>query len=107
LCQERFLTHKSIVFDEDAEGRIVASGPHKTLIVGTGQREHRDLQSGGAHADMFSLSHSDLEYSGTAVFAKNRLWQVKTELWVSAVFATFSMTYDRRRFKFEYLGLFA
>jgi hypothetical protein len=50
---------------------------------------------GVAHADAFSLFDSDLEYFGTAVFARDCPWQVKTEFWASAVFATFSMTYDR------------
>jgi hypothetical protein len=71
------------------------AGLHKNLIVGTGPRDHRDLQRGIAHADAFSLFDSDLEYFGIAVFARDCPWQVKTELWVSAAFAIFSMTYDR------------
>jgi hypothetical protein len=70
------------------------AGPHKTLIVGTGQGDRRDLQRGVAHVDAFSLFDSDLEYFGTAVFVRDYPWQVKTEQWVSAVFATVSMTYD-------------
>jgi hypothetical protein len=63
--------------------------------VGTGQREHHNLQRGAAHADVFSLSRPNVEYSGTAVFASDCPWQVKTELWLLEVFITFSMTYDR------------
>jgi hypothetical protein len=71
------------------------AGSRKTLIVGTGQREHRDLQRGVAHADAFSLSQRNLEYYGTAIFARDCLWQVKMKLWLLAVFTTFSMIDDR------------
>jgi hypothetical protein len=64
------------------------------LIVGTGQREHNDLQKAVAQADAFSVFHLDLEYSGTAVFARDYPWQVKMELWIPGIFAIFSTAYD-------------
>jgi hypothetical protein len=89
---------------------MVGSSPterHKNLIVGTGPRDHRNLQRGVAHTDAFSLFDSDLEHVGTAVFTGNCPWQAKTKLCASAVFATFSMTYDRPALHFEYLGRLA
>jgi hypothetical protein len=71
------------------------AGPHKNLIVGTSPRDHRDLQKDVAQADAFSLFESDVECFGTTVFARACPRQVKMELWISAIFATFSMTYDR------------
>jgi hypothetical protein len=46
------------------------AGPYKNQIVGTGPRDHRDLQRGGVHVDAFSLFDSDPEYFGTAIFAR-------------------------------------
>jgi hypothetical protein len=43
---------------------------------------------------VFFVFHPDLGYWSTAVFARDCPWEVKTEPWVSVVFATFSMTYD-------------
>jgi hypothetical protein len=71
------------------------AGLHKNLIIGTDSRDHLDLQTGVGHADAFSMFDSDLEYFGTVVFPRDCPWQVKTKLWVLAVFPTFSMTYDR------------